>query len=152
MPSKAEKRARRRQAVDRSERVGPTPETVAKLIPCPIQEMYRMGMIDTAAKNAAIELAELYIAVYGTQSPGARGEGGHHVLSDEVAWKHKYRFLPWERRWAGIGFRALPTVIDVVVWGRPLPLTVVAQALNDYASIVRANPLPASDKLAMIVA
>ncbi len=152
MPSKTAKKARRRQAVDRTERVGPTPETLAKLIPCPIQEMYRLEMIDTAAKNAAIELAEIYVAVYGKQMAGARGEGGHHVLSAEIAWKHAHRFLPWSRRWAGIKFRQLANVIDVVVLGKPMPLPEVASALNDYAAVARANPLPPPDKLALVAA
>lgn len=152
MPSKAAKKARRRQSVDRSERVGPTPETTAKLIPCPIQEMYRLGMIDTAAKNAAIELAGIYVAVYGKQMAGARGEGGHHVLSAEIAWKHAHRFLPWSRRWASIKFCRLANVIDVVVFGKPMSFPEVAAALNDYAAISRANPVPPPDKLALAAA
>ena len=149
MPSKAAKKARRRQSVDRSERVGPTPETLAKLVPCPIQEMYRLGMIDTAAKNAALELADLYVAVYGSQLPGARGEGGHHQISDEAAWKHKHRYLPWAERWSGIRFRALPTIIDVVVHGQPMSLLTVADALKDYARICRESPVPDPMRLAL---
>jgi len=141
----------KRQAVDREERVGPTPETEAKLIPCPIAEMYRLELIDKPTKDAALELAELYVAVYGAQMPGSRGTGGHHQISNEVAWKHEHRYLPWARKWANVRFRALSSVIDVVVLGIPQPLTVVAAALADYAAICRANPLPAPDKLAMEV-
>ena len=149
---KAANEKKRRQAVDRSERVGPTPETLAKLVPCPIQTMYDLGLIDNGVKGAALELADIYVAVYGSQMPGSRGAGGHHQLSDEMAWKHKFWFLPWERRWARVKFKALPTVIDVVVHGKPMAFTEVAEALADYARIRRETPMPAKDRLAREVA
>jgi hypothetical protein len=150
--TKAQRKAQqRRAAVDRSERVGPTPETAAKLVPDPLAELLRMGLIDTGTKNAALEMAEVYIAVYGAQMPGARGAGGHPKISDRIAWIHKHRYLPWARKWAKVRLKALPlqpAVVDLVVAGRGVALAEVAASLADYAKLRKETPLPAPDRLA----
>lgn len=155
-------KAKRREAVKTSDRVGPTPETLAKLIPCPIAEMYRLGLIDTATKDAALELAEIYVAVYGAQLPGARGAGGHPHLSDVMAWKHEYRYLPWSRKWTGMRWAnnqgisvCRPTsakVIDLVVTGRPMRFDEIIAALKDYAEICKRTPMPKAEDLAILCA
>lgn len=149
----ADQKRRAALAVDRAERAEPTPETVAKLIPDPIGVMFAMGLIDQPTKDAALEMADVYIAVYGGQMPGARGAGGHPTISNAMAWIHTNRYLPWSRKWANVKLRAMPlqpAVIDLVIGGsQPVALTEVASALKDYARFRRERPLPPADKLAM---
>jgi hypothetical protein len=153
--TKAQRKAAKRAAVDRTERIGPTPETLAKLVPDPLAELLRMNLIDAGTKDAALEMAEVYIAVYGAQMPGARGAGGHPKISDRLAWIHDNRYLPWARKWARIRFRSLPlqpAVVDLVVSGRGVALSEIAEALADYARIRKEKPMPTPDKLALACA
>jgi hypothetical protein len=144
----------RRRAVRREERVGATPETLAKLVPDPLAELLRMQLIDSETKDAALEMGEVYVAVYGAQMPSARGTGGRPELSNRVAWIHEHRYLPWARRWSKVRLRSLPlqpAVIDLVVLGRGVALAEIAEALRSYAEIRAATPLPRADELARVV-
>lgn len=144
----------KRQAVDKSERVGPTPETEAKLLPDPLVEMHRMGIIDTGTRDAALELRAVHLAIAGHLGVHARGEGGRAVMSDAMAWIYSHRYKPWMARWARLKVRHVsigPAAMDMIVEGRGVGLDQIAQALADYARIRRDNPLPPADRLAMVV-
>lgn len=113
MPSKAEKRARRR-AVDRSERVGPTPETKAKLRPDPFNVMVQRGMLDTAQRDAGLEIRAIWYAVTGGLLAKAGERSSHRSgdgMSDELAAAHALVYVPWCAKWG----RAVADVIDLVV-------------------------------------
>lgn len=109
--TKAEKTRRRREAVRVNDRVGPTPETAAKLKPDPLVMLHEMGHIDSAERDAALEIRRVYMAIVGHLMPKARGVGGRAEMPSEIAWIHANRYLPWAARHKA----ALQLVIDLVV-------------------------------------
>ena len=163
--SKAERRAaKRRAAVERADRVGPTPETLAKLQPDPLVAMHDAGLIDDAERDGALEIRRVYMAIVGAMVCKARGVGGRAVMSPEIAWIHRNRYLPWAAHWSG---RALAVLIDMIVDGVPpdtyrrderglnyggVGTVNSVNALKHYAEIRRAKPLPPPDELAIIAA
>ncbi len=138
MPSKAAKKARRRQSVDRSERVGPTPETAAKLKPDPFNLMVERGYLDTAQRDAGLEIRSIYMAVVGALMPrggdlsSARSGSGMPTV---LAAAHAQRYVPWCQRWN----RGVEMVIGLVVDAEP-PMSgqAVSIMLTDYAKRMRA--------------
>jgi len=153
MPKRKGKKAKR-EAVKVSDRVGPTPETLAKLQPDPLVIMHTEGLIDDAARDGALEIRKVYMAVAGSLLTKARGEGGRAVMNPEIAWIHANRYLPWTQGW---GHNVLSRLLDMVVDGEPpgwgqkfadgtiefdLPSRMVAEALQAYARIRKATPLP----------
>jgi len=154
----------RRASVDR-DRVGPTPETLAKLLPDPLTEMHRMGIIDTATKDAALELRSIFAAIAGASMIRGRAEnggGGRATMTNAQAWIHANRYLRWSGRWSRIRFHASladlvrgsvhNAVMDLVVEGAPITLPEIARALEDYARIRRDNPMPRPEDLERAVA
>ena len=107
MAKKKRKTKAKRAKVDRAERVGPTPETVAKLRPWRMQQLLERGPdqggIDAQAFEAAVDIAEsfrLITAVVGFKpldlgrigvgngGMGARGERASRVY---IAWGNELK-------------------------------------------------------------
>lgn len=100
-------------AIDR-EVVGATPETLAKLQDDPFAVLVTLGMLDTAQRDAGLEIRAIWYAITGNLLPkcGERsqtrsGDG----MSDRLAWAHALVYLPWARYWG----RLIEEVIDLVV-------------------------------------
>lgn len=124
-----------RLAVHTEERIGPTPETLAKLKPDPLAVMLQRGQIEEGQVDAAIEIREVYGAIVGGCSARANdlNRGGHGGISDRIAWLHSNRYLPWIRE---CGKHPARLVLDLVWFGQPPAkgqhIPVIAYALADY--------------------
>lgn len=123
----------RRIPVLREERVEPTPETVAKLTPDPVQSLYDRGLIQSEHTAAALEIRAIYFAVVG--SLFARANDPSRIgfskaqMSDRLAVIHRDRYKPW---CAAMG-QKLPFIMDALVdlsWCHEAWLIA---ALEDYA-------------------
>ena len=140
---------------------GPTPETLAKLRPCPIAALFAAKHISQDEVRAAREIGEVYHAVcrasmFGSRDlNGTRGGGG---LSDAHAWLHRHRWKPWASE---IGPESLEVAIDLIVDGRSPELiarerrcvpgavvAIVVAALGFYAGLMRSAPFPSARRLA----
>lgn len=130
------KKGRRlRIAVITEERIGPTPETLAKLVRDPLAVLLERGQLDEGQVDAAIEIREVYGAVTGGCRVHAAALNGryHGGMSDRVAWIHNHRYLPWIRE---CGKHPARLVLDLV-WFNQEPrqanhVPVIAYALTDY--------------------
>lgn len=105
--------AKRREAVKASDRVGPTPETVAKLQPDPFNEMVKAKVLDDAQRAAGLEIRAVYLAIIGPML--ARGgnllstrAGGD--ISPMLAAAHAQRYIPWCDKWG----RRVSAVFDLI--------------------------------------
>ena len=139
----ARKAKRGRRSVIREERVGPTPETAAKLLPDPLALMLRHELIDAEAVSGALEIRSVYMAIVGQLMPKARGEsaGGRSEISARLAWIHSHRYKPWADRWAG---ETLAATLDMILEGA-MHVSFrerIANSLKDYADIRRLYPVP----------
>lgn len=121
----AKRKGKRRDPVKRDDRVGPTPETAAKLVPDPFNVLVEMGLLDTAQRDAGLEIRAIWYAVTGGLMPKAAerssarsGDG----MSDELAHAHAQTYLPWCTYWG----RQVEEVIDLVV-NATLPVAVDLQ-------------------------
>lgn len=120
------------------ERIGPTPETQAKLEPDPLGDMVAAGLIDSAGERAAQEIFKVYQAVCGCVMRQSRPLGpytpGVFDMPDEIAKAHVLRYLPWAR---ATRRQTVVSVIDLVVDRRPPESSIVREAvtaaLADYA-------------------
>lgn len=108
------RRGKRRERVVRDDRVGPTPETEAKLIPDPFNVLVQHGLLDTAQRDAGLEVRAIWYAITGGLMPKAgerssarSGDG----MSEELALAHANVYLPWCMYWG----RLVEEVIDLVV-------------------------------------
>lgn len=119
------RRSKRRDPVIRDDRVGPTPETQAKLVPDPFNVLIEMGMLDTAQRDAGLEIRAIWRAITGTLAAktgnlsDTRSGGG---MSDALAAAHARVYLPWCQYWG----RLVEETIDLVVDAQ-LPAAVLAQ-------------------------
>ena len=100
MRSKKSKRQAkaRRQAVSRSERVEATPETLAKLRPCPLKAMLHEGTMEPDQYEAALTIWDAHDALVSRQKAGtldmqkvAHGHGEigdrkDHLIAIYLAW------------------------------------------------------------------
>lgn len=129
--------------VEREERVGPTPETTAKLMPDPLALMLRHELIDAEVVAGALEIRSVYMAVVGPLTIKARGEGlgGRSEMTKRTAWIYSSRYRQWADKWCGDVHAA---VIDMVCDGEMHPQfrERIANALRDYAAIRRLYPIP----------
>lgn len=157
MPSKAAKKARRRQSVDRSERVGPTPETEAKRRPDGLNVMAERGWNDGACLRrltedelaAALEIRDVWSVIGNPLAARSGGLGRMMAGQDRVdrplttagptmpahlAAAHAQRYVPWNSKWGA----QCGLVLDVVVdgYGTEHP-NVVQRLLADYAKRMR---------------
>ena len=139
MARKQRKSSRGRvSAIDR-EVVGPTPETLAKLQADPFNVLVILGMLDTAQRDAGLEIRAIWYAITGRlmakcgeRSPTRGGDG----MSEKLAQAHALVYLPWARYWG----RLIEEVIDLVVDAR-IPdqaatradLGNLGEMLEDYA-------------------
>lgn len=115
--TKAARRREKRKPVDRAERIGPTPETAAKLEPDAFDVLVRLGILDTAQRDAGLEIRAIWYAITGSllaragERSGTRSGNG---MSDTLAVAHALVYVPWCDRWG----RAVADVIDLVVDAR----------------------------------
>src|SRR5262245_21620400 len=126
----------KREPVRRDERIEPTPETVAKLLPDPIQELFDKGLITSEHTTAAAEIRAIYFAVVG--SLFCRGRDyrvfgrGRGQMPDGLADKHAKRYLPWARSMgANLGL-----IIDALIDGRWIPQQLLVDGLTAYIGYV----------------
>lgn len=130
----AKRKAKRRAPVNREERVGPTPETLAKLVPDPFAVLVEKGLLDTAQRDAGLEIRAIWYAITGGLLPQAGERASRRSgdgMSDKLAEAHAFIYLPWARYWG----RLIEDVIDLVVDAR-LELQSgpnIASMLADYA-------------------
>lgn len=118
MPSKAAKKARRRQSVDRSERVGPTPETEAKLKPDPFNVLVQMDLLDSAERDAGLEIRAIWYAVTGGLLVRAGERSSHRSgdgMSDKLAEAHAQVYVPWCDHWGGLVEQVIDLVVDAIL-------------------------------------
>jgi hypothetical protein len=141
-------RNRKRPAVIREERWGPTPETLAKIQPDPLallldsDEARECLCGKTRLESAAEEIRAVYMAVTRTvmcKLPSANGGGGRSPeIPDALAWAHLHTYMPWANHWGHS--RVLEAVIDVVVdryQSPPAARASIVTALADYAKRMR---------------
>lgn len=164
MPSKAAKKARRRQSVDRSERVGPTPETAAKRRPDGLNVMAERGWNDGARLRrltedelaAAVEIRNIWNVIGNPLAARSGGLGRMMAGEDKVdrplspvdtamsahlAAAHAQRYVPWNSKWGAQCGLVLDVVVDGYGTDRP---NLVQRLLADYAKRMRA-PLDLQD-------
>lgn len=141
----------RRPAVERAERCGPTPETLAKLQPDPLQMLLDGDAAREARcgkarlEEAADEIRAVYMAViravmWKRPSLGGGG-GGVPEIPARLAWAHFQTYLPWANHWGHS--KVLEAVIDVVVDRYQTTAAshqMIVLALGDYAKRMRARP------------
>lgn len=141
------KRKRRKplNPVNTGDRVPPTPETVAKLVPCPIAQLHAAGKLTDEDVKAAQEINDVFIAVTAAQFSRAadfdvgRSYGG---IAPALARAHSERYLPWASTMAAwerrSGLAVMEFCINVIVELRPIPsgkwARVMAWALEEYHS------------------
>lgn len=129
--------AKRREAVKASDRVGPTPETLAKLKPDPFNEMVKAKILDDAQRDAGLEIRAVYMAVIGPLMP--RGGNmlstrGGRDMPPVLAAAHAQRYQPWCDKWK----RGVEMVIGLVVDAHPPQSQRAASVmLRDYAKRMR---------------
>jgi hypothetical protein len=135
----------RRAPVVREERVEPTPETVAKLVPDPIQGLFERGLITSEHTTAAAEIRAIYLAVVGSLFCRGRDYSDCRVrtrgnIPERLAVLHRDRYKPWT---IAMG-RRLPAIMDILIEGHHWLMTahpdgppgqrLIIEALNDYVS------------------
>jgi len=132
--AKGKNKAKARMAalVLAAERVGPTPQTLAKAKPCPIRRMHAAGQITDAQRDAALEIVLVIDAIAGRLKASGLRERGSGEISDKLAEIHKQRYLPWTR---SIGPACAAVVHDVAVGGL-LPEEVVARRRLDWVEVI----------------
>jgi hypothetical protein len=122
----------KREPVRREERVEPTPETLAKLIPDPIQELFDKGLITGEHTTAAAEIRAIYFAVVG--SLFCRGRDyrvfgrGRGNMPERLAVLHRDRYKPWARSMGA----NLCLMIDALIDGRWVPQQILIDGLTAY--------------------
>lgn len=101
---KAKRQAKaRRQAVSRSERVQATPETIAKLRPCPLKTMVHDGTMQPDQYEAALSIWDAHDALVSRMKAGT-------LDMQKVAQSH-----------GEIGDRKDRLIAIYLLWGRELP-------------------------------
>lgn len=60
MAKAKKRRTKKRQSVNRAERVAATPETLAKLRPCPLKLMLHAGRMEPEAYEAALQIKDAF--------------------------------------------------------------------------------------------
>jgi hypothetical protein len=112
-------------------RIKPTPETAAKLKPCPIGALHREGTIDAEERNAAYEIEHVHTRVLAGMfaragklewAPAARRDGP----SLAVATAYASRYAPWADELAGVRRRVF-TATDLARIFPHLPADRLAQ-------------------------
>ena len=119
------RKSKRRDPVIRDDRVGPTPETQAKLVPDPFHVLVEMGLLDTAQRDAGLEIRAIWYAITGNLMPKAGERSSQRSgdgMSDALATAHARVYLPWCQYWG----RLVEEVIDLVVDAQ-LPSMVLAE-------------------------
>lgn len=132
------------------DRIGPTPETWAKLRPDPLLSLLRSfgesadKIGERALEHAADEIRAVYLAVCGMLMAGVggghrygQGPGGRREIPPFLAWVHADTYLPWAN---GLRPATLQAVIDLVVERHAIHpgLTgAVTAALRKYALRMR---------------
>lgn len=133
--TKARKLAKRREAVERAARSGPTPETAAKLKPDPFNELVRRHILDGAQKRAGLEIRAVFLAT--TSGVGCKSiqiggvRGGSGEMPEPLARAHAERYKPWCERWG----RNVADVIDLVVDAIVPPS--LALAISTYGEVAQ---------------
>lgn len=133
------KKRRKPQRRERPEprRVGPTPETRAKALDDPLQQLVTDGKIDAAGERAAEEIRRVFLAVcrdvMAKISRPVPMAGGKAEMSDELDIAHSDRYLPWVRDTAR---NVVAATLDLVLERRkPAAFmeAAICRALQDYA-------------------
>lgn len=128
--------SRTREPVNVSERVQPTPETLAKLVPDPLKQLFDSGRLEREHMDAAAEIRAVYLAIVGNMFARAHvyepHDGHRATLPDWIAEAHAKRYRPWCAEWRPW----LPILIGIIVDGhRPLAHhDCLGRSLNDYAA------------------
>lgn len=115
----------KRDAVDRAERIGPTPETAAKLRPDVVAALWAVGRIDGLHRQAAEEIRDIWAAmergIFGRSlddrinavATAARNRAHLDHMTEAERLLYGERYLPWAREMAGPRLViAIATVID----------------------------------------
>ena len=114
---------------------GPPPEHAVKVGPLsdPLAKLERQGLLTHAQLAAAREIERVYRAVcrevmtWGTTFWSAERDNmkvqssGHSEMSDAMAWLHANRYKPWARRVVRELRFDLGGLLDVIVFGAPIP-------------------------------
>lgn len=135
-------RRKRGRPARKEEYLGPTPETLAKLVPDPLEIL--LVDCDVALERAASEIRAIYLAVC-AKLMGGLGGGSGKPMSDFVAWAHAETYLPWAR---GLHRLTMEAVIDIVVDRHHIHPTFhpsVTFALESYARRMKTRKEPKED-------
>jgi hypothetical protein len=133
-PRTRRRRGGRRRGFAGADRVGATPETLAKLKPDPFSLLVEHGVLDSAERDAGLEIRALWYAITGPLVPRASDltgvSGGGDGMSDYLAEIHAQVYRPWCHDWG----RAVADVIDLVVDAQmPAEVGRLQRMLRDYA-------------------
>jgi hypothetical protein len=123
---------KRREPVSVEDRVGPTPETLAKLLPDQVKQMFDRGQIGLAETDAASEIRTVFFAVVAGLFARAHTydpKGGRNQIPDWIATAHKERYKPFAQDMG----RSMSAIIDCLIDGKTIPAGFLASALQDYA-------------------
>jgi hypothetical protein len=137
--SKGQRAKARRDAVRKDDRVGATPETLAKLKPDPFNLLVERGVLDTAQRDAGLEINAIYAAItsFNRIKGGLGGTRGHEDMSDALAEAHAQIYVPWCHHWG----RRVEHVIDLV-YDRLMPEEIainLAMLASRGGSVTQAN-------------
>jgi len=138
----ARKRSRR---VQKSDRIGPTAETLAHLTTDPLETLIRGGWIDAAGERAVAEIKTVHRAI--TRDVSVRtnalsertNASGPQEMPDHIAQAYHDTYLPW---CALIDEPVIQATFSLVVDRNEIPAAMsaaVCRAIQIYAKIMSAN-------------
>lgn len=127
----------RRAPVSRVDRIEPTPETLAKLVPDQIRVLFDKGRLHHEHTRAVGEIRAVFHAV--TTNLFARAKDyrlrGYSppCLPNDLAEAHRDRYKPWAQQMG----RRLPLLIDAIIDGRRIDGDLLIDALDAYVALMR---------------
>lgn len=130
----------------RSEDVGPTPETAAKLVPDQIDLWQRDKHIGQREVDAADELEDMWYALGRGLFSGFDGNGGGsglrgvEALNAEESWKWANWFRPWNEKVGRMAGPVYRVVFSNEVVGK-IERAVVVVGLREFAAMMERRPV-----------
>jgi hypothetical protein len=122
----------RREPVIREERVEPTPETVAKLVPDPVHVLFDKGILTSDQTDAVAEIRAIYFAIVGSLFTRAKDYRRMGYSKPELpGWVNDLygNYRDW---CAQMGPFRLPIIMDTIIDGKPAVVEILLDGLDAY--------------------
>jgi hypothetical protein len=128
----------RRAPVVREDRVPPTPETVAKLVPDPVHVLFDKGILTSDQTNAVAEIRAIYFAIVGSLFTRAKDYRRMGYSKPDLPWWVNDKYGNYKAWCEEMGPFRLPIIMDTIVDGRPAIVEILLDGLDAY--ILRCKP------------